>query len=152
VLISHDDIATSRGLIFSPDWFKKNIFPWYPKIWEPIKRKGIKILFISDGKYDVMIDDVAKAGADGFLIDHTNDLGRIAGEYGDKKVLIGNVDNYKLTYGSTEDVVSEVRRCVEEAGDCPGFFFKAPGDISHDIPLSKVEVYFNACKKYGERE
>jgi len=152
VFISHDDLANSKGPIMSPDWFRKNIFPWYSKIWEPIKKKGIKILFISDGKYDSMIDDIAKAGADGFMIDHTNDMKSIADRYGDSKVIVGNVDNYKLIYGTTDDVVSEVRRCVSEVGDCPGFFFKVPEDISHDMPIANVEAYFQACKKHGKRE
>ncbi len=65
-----------------------------------------------------MIDDIVKAGVDGFLIDHTNDLKSIADKYGDSKAIIGKVDNYKFTYGSTEDVVSEVKRCVDEEGDC----------------------------------
>jgi hypothetical protein len=151
VFISHDDIASYKGLFFPPEWYKKNIFPWYPKIWEPIKKKGIKVLFISDGKYDSVIDDIAKAGADGFIIDRTNDLKDIADRYGDTKVIVGNIDNYKLIHGTTKDVISEVKRCVSEAGDCPGYFFKVPEDISHDIPISNVEIYFEACKKYGKR-
>ena len=70
-LLSHDDLASYNGPVMSPEWLREHILRWYRKIWEPIKRKGIKVIFVSDGDYSLLIDDLAKLGADGFMIDHT---------------------------------------------------------------------------------
>ncbi len=152
VFISHDDLAMSKGPLFNPDWLREYIFPWYPKIWRPLKDKGIKVLFCSDGNFTPLVDDLAEAGVDGFILEPTVDLKYIADNYGDSKVIIGNISTRVLTIGTEEEVIAEVKRCVDIAGHCPGFFFNATGGITHDIPLQNLETYITACHKYGRRE
>ena len=151
IFSSHDDLCMTRGPVFNPIWYRKYIFPWYLKLWKPIKDKGVKIIFRGDGNMDEFIDDLAACGADGFCIRKETNLRRIAERYGDTKIIIGNVDTRILTFGSEEDVSREVQRCVFEAGDCPGYFFQASGDIPHNVPLRNVSAYFEACEKYGKR-
>ena len=151
IFSSHDDLAMTRGPVFHPEWYRKHIFPWYPKMWRPLKEKGIKIIFRADGNMDEFIDDLAACGADGFCIRTETDMAQLAKKYGDSKIIIGNIDTRILTFGSEEDIEKEVKRCVSEAGDCPGYFFQASGDIPHNVPARNVSAYFNACKKHGKR-
>ena len=151
IFSSHDDLAMTRGPVFNPSWYEKYVFPWYPKLWKPIKEKGVKIIFRADGNMDEFIDDLAACGADGFCIRKETNLKRIADKYGDSKIIIGNVDTRILTFGSKGDIEEEVKRCVREAGDCPGYFFQASGDIPYNVPLANVAAYFEACEKHGKR-
>ncbi len=151
VFIFHDDLASYNGLVMSSNWLREHVLRWYKKIWEPAKRKGIKVIFVSDGNYSLLIDDIVRLGADGLMIDHTVNLQEVGEKYGKDKLIIGNAGGGILTFGTEREVVSEVRRCVSQGGDCPGYFFKVGEDIPYNVPLSNVRAYFNACRKYGLR-
>jgi len=149
--ISHDDICSTRGPFFPLSWMRKYLFPWYNRIWRELKSKGIIVLFCTDGNMTPIVDDIARAGADGFIIEECSDLEYIAEKYGNEKVIIGGVDISTLTYGTKEDVINEVKRCLKAAGSYPGYFINISGSIPDNVPLENLEVYFKAVKKYGLR-
>lgn len=76
--ISHDDICSTRGPFFSPKWMRRYLFPWYNRMWRELKSRGIIVLFCTDGDVTPIVDDIAKAGADGFIIEECSDLNYIA--------------------------------------------------------------------------
>ncbi|MEM2914320.1 MAG: uroporphyrinogen decarboxylase family protein [Candidatus Bathyarchaeia archaeon] len=149
--ISHDDICSTHGPFFPLSWMRKYLFPWYTRIWREFKSKSIAVLFCTDGNMTSIVDDIAKAGADGFMIEECCDLRSISEKYGSDKVIVGGVDIGILTYGSTDDVVNEVKRCIDIAGPYAGYFINVSGSIPDNVPLANLEVYFKAVKKYGSR-
>jgi hypothetical protein len=150
VFYCHDDLALTRGLVFSPKWYRENIFPHYERIFEPIKRAGKKIIFVSDGNYTGLIDDLAAVGIDGLMVDTYNDIEDILNRYGGKLLIAGNVDIAKLTFGTPEDVYRDVARCMAYGRRYPGYVIKVTGDLPHNIPLANIEAYFNACRELGK--
>jgi uroporphyrinogen decarboxylase len=98
-----------------------------------------------------IVDDIARAGADGFILEECSDLSHIVEKYGFEKVIVGGVDIGVLTYGSVRDVVEEVKRCLRIAGGCPGYFINVSGSIPDNVPMENLEAYFEACRKYGRR-
>ncbi len=151
VMSSHDDICNANGPTFSPEWYRKNIYPWYKKLWEPLKRKGIKIKFVSDGNIDLVADDVFEAGADGIFLERYSSLEKMVEKYGDKKFFMGNIDTNILTYGGKKEIWAEVERCTRVAKDCPGYFYCASGHIPYNVPVENAMTYFEACKKLSKR-
>ena len=73
--ISHDNMVSTQGAIFRPQFYREYIFPRFKELWKPLKDKGIKVIFCSDGGFTEFIDDIAQAGADGFIFE-TNDQPR----------------------------------------------------------------------------
>ena len=63
--------------------------------------------------------------------------------------MCGNAHIDKLTYGTTEDVRKEVKRCMEYGHKYPGYVMKVTGDLPHNIPLDNIKAYFHYCKEYG---
>ncbi len=151
VFISHDDICMSNGPIFSPNWYRKYIFPRYSWIWEPLKERGIPIIFCSDGQVTPIIDDVFKAGADGFIFEPYVDLEWLAKRWGGRKILIGNADTRVLTGGTPDDSRREAERCARIAGDLPGYFLNAGGQLPHTIPWRNLKAYLDACQSLRKR-
>ena len=149
--ISHDDICYTRGPFFPIKWMRRYLFPWYNRIWRELKSKNIVVLFCTDGDITPIIDDIVDAGADGFIIEECSNLNLIAERYGKEKVIIGGVDIGVLTYGTVNDVISEVRKCLEAAGFYPGYFINVSGSIPDNVPITNLETYFKAVKKYGLR-
>jgi len=151
VFISHDDICSTRGPFFPPRWLRRHVFPRYEELWSILKSRGIRVIFCSDGDVTQIVDDIARAGADGFILEECSDLGYIAGKYGLEKIIVGGVDIGVLTYGSVGDVVEEVKKCLRIAGECPGYFINVSGSIPDNVPMENLEAYFEACRKYGRR-
>ena len=138
----HDDIVWTSGPFVSPEWYRKYIFPNYEKLFQPLKDAGKKILYTSDGTYDVFVDDVAACGVNGFVMEPTTDMVAIAKKYGKTHTFIGNADCRILTYGTKEDIYQEVRRCVDIGRDCPGFFMAVGNHIPSNVPVENA-IYYN---------
>ncbi len=145
VFISHDDICMSNGPIFSPKWYRRNIFRFYPWIWQPLKDRGIPVIFCSDGQVTPIVADVFGAGADGLIFEPYVDLKWIADRWGGSKVLIGNADTRLLTGGTPEQAAAEVERCVRIGGRFRGYFLNAGGQLPHTIPWENLRAYLEAC-------
>ncbi len=151
VFICHDDIVWSSGPVFHPGWYRKYIFPRYKKLWTVLKEAGIKILFCADGDYTMFINDIAEAGADGFIFEPMTDLETVVRNYGKSKVIIGNIDTRILTFGNKEDIKLEVERCAGYGRECPGYFFAVGNHIPHNVPVDNVLYYFELIEKLGKR-
>jgi hypothetical protein len=140
--ILHDDLTMTSGPIFQPDWYRKHIFPFYPKIFAPLKKKNIPIIFTSDGNCSTFVDDVFAAGADGLNFEYLVDLETVANKHPDK-ILIGNFNNAAIAAGPSEKIEKEVRRCIEAGRQVPGFVANVGGGLTHQIPVSNLECYLN---------
>lgn len=147
VFLCHDDIALTRGLVFPKEWYSEYIFPYYREIWKPVKDKGIPLLFVSDGKYSELIDDLVEIGVDGLFVDHNNDLNSIILKYGGKIAIIGNIDTRVLTFGKVDDVSEEITNVLSKSKGCPGYFLKASGDLPHNIPIANIRQYFEEINR-----
>ncbi|HOF89718.1 MAG TPA: uroporphyrinogen decarboxylase family protein, partial [Armatimonadota bacterium] len=74
VFMCHDDMVWTSGPFIHPDFYRTYIFPRYQALWAPLKAAGKRIIYCSDGTYDMFVDELAAAGADGFCFEPTNDL------------------------------------------------------------------------------
>lgn len=151
ICVCHDDLAIGQGLVFPPDWYRQHIFPRYERIFEPIKKAGKKLIFVSDGNYMDLIDDLLSLGADGLLVDCFMDLDAVFKKCGPERIVIGNIDTRILTNGTPSQIKAEVRRCVELGSKYPGYVFRAAGDLPHNIPLENMQAYFDAKREFGQR-
>jgi len=148
----HDDLAIARGLVFPPEWYRREIFPRYERILEPARTAGKIIAFVSDGCFQELIPDLVALGIDGIMIDSSNDLEWVLRRYGEDHAVIGNIDTRILTLGTLEDIRAEVERCARLGRRYPGYFFKSSGDLPHNIPLENLEYYFQLKRELGAKE
>lgn len=144
--ISHDDICATRGPAFHPDWLREHVFSRYPEIWRPLKEKGIKIVYCTDGDCTAVLDDLVAAGADGFWAERYVSIADFMAKYGGQKIFVGNVDERVLTFGTPEDVYQEVKRCIEQAGGYPGYVLAAC-QLPGNIPLENARAYEEAVSE-----
>ncbi|MFQ6133936.1 MAG: uroporphyrinogen decarboxylase family protein [Armatimonadota bacterium] len=151
VFICHDDMVWTEGAIFHPDWYRRCVFPRYRKLWSVLKEAGKIVLFCSDGDYTEFVDDIAEAGADGFIFEPLTSLERVVEGYGQTKVIIGNADCRILTFGTCDQVRAEVQRCADLGRDCPGYFFAVGNHIPHNVPLENALYYLELIQELGQR-
>jgi len=140
-LVSHDDIATELGPMVSPGWYREHLFPLYKEIWRPIKAKGIKLIFVSDGNYTPLIDDLAWTGVDGFKINPDarishSDLTGLLEKYGGKRIFSLSMRRETMIYGSEEKIISELKFLMALAKRYNGVFIH-----QEDVP-AQFEAYY----------
>jgi len=149
--ISHDDMVWSQGAIFRPAWYRERIFPRYRRLWSILHDAGIPVLFCSDGNYTEFVDDLADAGADGFIFEPLTSLEYVVERYGRTKAIIGNADTRILTFGNRDDIRREVKRCTDLVRDCPGFFMAVGNHMPPNIPLDNALYYLDCVRERSAR-
>ena len=144
VVMIHDDIVWTSGPFVNPNWYQQYIFSNYEKLFEPLHQAGKKILFTSDGTYDLFVDDIVNVGVDGFVLEPTTNMEYIAKKYGQTHTFIGNADCRILTFGTKEEIKKEVERCIAIGKECPGFIMATGNHIPSNVPIENA-IYYNHC-------
>jgi uroporphyrinogen-III decarboxylase len=111
-------------------------------MFSPLIDAGRRVLFTSDGNYTAFIDDIAAAGAHGFVLEPSTDMARIAERYGRTHVIVGNADTRVLLGGSKAAIRAEVERCMAIGKRCPGFFLAVGNHIPPNTPVQSA-LYYN---------
>ncbi|MBI2441105.1 MAG: hypothetical protein HYV35_07020 [Lentisphaerae bacterium] len=147
----HDDMVWTEGPFMSPAFYRKYIFPRYRELWRPLKEAGKRVLFCSDGTFDMFLADLAAAGADGFCFEPTNDLERMVRDYGQTHVLMGGADCRTLAFGKISAIEKELQWVFKMARECPGFVFATGNHFPANIPLANALYYFERVDQLSRR-
>lgn len=144
VFICHDDMVWTQGPFMHPDFYRRSIFPRYKRLWEILHESGIIVLFCSDGDWTMFVDDIAAAGADGFIFEPLVPLEYVVERYGKTHIIVGSkVDCRTLTFGTAEDIKREIDETLKIAKNCPGFIFAVGNHIPSNVPVENAEFYFD---------
>lgn len=148
VFICHDDMVWTQGAFMHPDFYRSAIFPRYKKLWNVLHEANKIVLFCSDGNWTEFVDDIATAGADGFIFEPLVSLDYVVERYGKTHVIIGSkVDCRTLTFGTREDIQHEIDETLKLAKGCPGFVFAVGNHIPSNIPVDNALFYFDYLKE-----
>jgi hypothetical protein len=147
----HDDIVCTSGPVFHPNWYRRYIFPNYCRYFEPLLAHGKKIIFISDGNYTRLVDDLAQTGVSGFFFEPYTDLKYLVDHYGQSHILIGNADTRLLLNGTHDQIRQEVERVMALGRDCPGFFMGVTNMIPANTPVESALFYNDVFEELAPR-
>jgi hypothetical protein len=150
VIIQHDDFVWYSGPFISPDFYRKVIIPRYGELWKGLKKKGKKILFCSDGNFNMFAKDIIEAGADGLIFEPVNDFGFMAENFGDSVCLVGSyVDCRDMTLEKWDKVKNEIDRTLNyvKNGKCKGLIFAVGNHIPPNVPDWICENYITYLKE-----
>lgn len=149
LIFCHDDLADKKGPVFRPEWYEEYIFPLYPKLWEPIKEAGKKVIFVADGNMEHFLEKLKETGIDGVMLENpATPFDSIIDAFGDG-IVIGGMDTSLLTFGSPGEIREAVFRIHEQTKDLPGFALSSPGGIHGNVPFENGAAYFNARAERG---
>lgn len=152
VFICHDDMVWTQGAFMHPDIYRTSIFPRYRKLWEVLHEAGKVVLFCSDGDFTQFVDDIAAAGADGFIFEPLTSLDYVVERYGKTHAIFGSkVDCRTLTFGTPEQIRHEIDETLTLARACPGFFFAVGNHIPSNVPVDNALFYFDHLSNNWQR-
>ena len=124
----HDDIAGTHGIFMSPEWYREYVFPWYKRMFEAIHEKSRKAMYVSDGNYMQVLDDILEAGADGLYIETTSmDPGEFMRRAGRDKLYLIKSDSRNIDFGIPDDIYEELKKLRELHEEFPGMMMYRGG-------------------------
>ncbi len=148
-----EDVSGSAGLIFSPDFVRRKALPMWKRIAKPIKDKGLKFLYHTDGQAEKILPIVVnELGADGFNpIERNgcNDIFQIRRNY-PRTLLFGNVCcETTLPHGTPEDVEQETLEIIEKLGPQGGILIGSSSEVHDLVPVENALRMYQTVKLYG---
>ena len=147
----HDDICWTEGQIFNREWYETFVFPSLRRVITPLTEAGKKVIYVSDGTYQMFFDDIVKLGVHGFFFEPTNDLAEAAERYGKTHAIFGGPDTRVLLFGDKNDIYREVKRCMDIGRSCPGYFMCVVNHIPPNTPVDNCLFYNEYYEKLSKR-
>ena len=142
VLIEQDMAGTS-GPFISPAMFRELCFPYMKARIANIKSYVSEVLFHNCGNNLPLMDMFLDAGIDAYESIQANTemtIATLRERYGERLTIWGAVSVDALTLGTTDDVRRDVRLCMEEGRQAPGFILGP----SHSIAFGTKYENFRA--------
>jgi uroporphyrinogen decarboxylase len=155
LMFVHDDLATQRSLMFSPDHYRRIVKPRHRQICNLIKtRSDAKIIFHTDGAVFPILEDLVEIGVDALNPVQTSAQGmepdRLQEAFGDRLCFWGAVESQRLLpHGTLGEVRAGVKDLIEALGKGGNCVLAAVHNIQDDVPPQNIVAMFEAAKEYG---
>lgn len=147
------DWAGSTGPLFSPDMIRKYLIPQIQTICDYCHSRNMLVLKHTDGNIMQFADDFFAMGIDGYQSIEPYagmDIGFIKQKYGDKVLLMGNIDCARtLPYGTKEEVIKETLACMKSASHGGGHIVSSANTIGYPTPAENFLAMVDTVHKYG---
>jgi uroporphyrinogen-III decarboxylase len=148
-----EDCACGTGPMFDPNFIRQAALPRWKSIMQPIKEKGYKFLFHTDGRYGPLLPIVfEELGADGINpIERNgcNDIFEVRKQY-PNRLLFGNVCcATTLPRGSIYDVEDETLELIEKIALDGGIFIGSSSEVHDLVPVENVTTMYTTVHDYG---
>ena len=146
-----DDLGFKTGTMMSPEFLKKNVFPWFKKYAALAHENGKTYWFHCCGNVlDVMDDLIDEVQIDAFhsFQDVIISPARFLDRYGDRIAALGGVDVDKLARLPEEDLRGYVREILR---DCmPGRFAIGSGNtVANYVPVHNYIAMLDEARRWG---
>jgi len=149
ILCLADDFATQRGLMISPEQWRRFLKPRYAGLFEIGKRSGKLIWFHSCGDITSVLPDLIEIGMDVWETVQLHALPMTASElkreYGRHLCFFGGVNTQHLPFAKPDEIREEVRRCIEVLGAGGGYICGPDHHIKPDVPPENTAALFDAA-------
>lgn len=148
------DYATTKWPMLSREHFIKHVIPVLKSLVDEAHQLGVPVMKHTDGNIMPIIDLIINTGINGLHPIDPNagmDLGEIKRLYGDQICLMGNVDCASiLTWGSTDDVRNDVKRCMLQAAKGGGYICMSSNSIHSSVKPENYVAMIRAAREYGQ--
>lgn len=144
-----EDMCYSRGPLISPKLFEEFMLPCYKKLTGFLRSKGIEIIMVdTDGNHEIINDLFIEGGVNCLYPLEAAagmDALKLRDKYGEKLLMIGNVDKRTLAAGGSA-LRKEVERkiALTESG---GYIVSVDHAVSADVPFHNYLEYISIVKK-----
>jgi uroporphyrinogen decarboxylase len=148
VIIMGDDSAHRGGAMISPSMWQELVLPYHQRV---VRELSVPVIWHTDGRIDKLLPFAVEAGFAGMHGLETlsgNKLDEIKRDYGDKLILMGNVDINLFFEPNIELVRADVKRSYEQGGK-EGFMLSSCNSIYPGMNPEAVREFFRCQVEFG---
>ena len=146
----HEDMAGKSGPMIGGEHIKEFLFPYYHKVWDPLKQNGARLFSQdSDGNMNSVIDAFLDCGINYMYPCEPQsgmDVVQLRCKYGNRVAFQGGIDKFALR-GTKEDIRRELeyKLCPEMMGG--GMIFGIDHLIPNGVPLENYRYYVKTARE-----
>jgi len=147
-----DDLAHAEGFFFSPDFYRRVLFPWFRRYGEVAAQKKMPLIYHCDGMIWDVIADLVDCGITALqpIEPKAMDIAEVKRVWGKHLALIGNIDlGGALGRGTPAEVEAEVRLRIRELGPGGGYCVGSSNSIASYVPLENYRAMIEATLRWG---
>ena len=147
-----DDIATERGMMFSPELWRQTLKPRLAEVIAVAReiRPGIPVFYHSDGDVTDVIEDLIEVGVTILnpIQPEAMDPFAVKRSYGSRLTLWGTIGTHtQLPIYSPAEVRRVVRQHCAGLGKGGGFVISPTHSIERDVPWENIEAFYRAVEE-----
>lgn len=131
-----DDFGSQRGLLFSPEAWRRFFRPRYEKLWGMFAAAGVPVCHHSCGDVRAIIGEMAEIGLDILcpVQAQAMPLKELADRWGDRLAFWGGICTQKvLPFGSPRDVLAHIEYCKQTLGRRNRYLLGPSHDLTSDV-------------------
>lgn len=150
LLISGDDVANQRDLMFAPEMWRKFIKSRWAKVYKAARdiKPDMQIWYHSDGNIEAIIPELIEIGVT--ILNPVQpeclDPISIKKKYGDRLVLDGTIGTQStMPFGSTDEVKQVVQSMKEKIGFDGALILSPTHILEPEVPIDNILAFIEAC-------
>lgn len=152
IIGSGGDLGSQRGMLLSPELWRKHIKPYSEQLIRPFKDMGLVTYYHSCGSITPVIEDFIEMGLD--ILDPIQpkaagmDPAELKSRFGDRLTFHGGIDEQELLPRGTPSMVrKEVRRLIQILGKDGGYIVCPAHAIQPDTPVENILAVYKAANE-----
>ncbi len=149
----NSDYGYNDGPFISPLMFSEFVTPYLAQIVEKIHELGVKVILHSDGDLRQILDQLVSTGLDGYQsIDPQGnmDIAEVKRQYGDRLVLMGNVQTAMLQEVNEQLIRKSVQYCMNNGKQGGRYIFSTSNCIFNGMPLESYHIMLDEYEKLSK--
>jgi uroporphyrinogen decarboxylase len=147
-----DDFATQRGLMISPEKWRRFVRPRLAGLFALAKARGKKVWFHSCGDITAVLPDLIEIGMDVWETVQLHTLPMSAQElkrtYGRDITFFGGVNTQRLPFAQPDEIEDEVAHVIEALAAGGGYICGPDHHIKPDVPVENALALFAAARAF----
>jgi len=148
-----DDFSTQRGMMISPEHWRRFLKPTYRRIFDLAKSHGVKVWFHSCGSFRPVLPDLIDCGMDVWETVQVHLKGNeptgLKRDFGRDITFYGAISTQStLPRGTVDDVRAEVRERIHVLGKGGGYICGSDHGIMPDVPIQNVLAMVDEARQF----
>jgi len=146
-----DDLACTRGLLFSPATWRRVFKPFYHRLGAFLGRNDISFWLHCCGNCEPLLPDLIECGIQviqPLQAQAGMDVRRLKPVYGDKLTFWGNIDVTKMS-GAAAECEAEIREKITAAKVGGGYMYHSDHSVPPEVSFERYQWIMELVARYG---
>lgn len=146
------DIAYTRAMFFSPDYWRMAYLPQLRRICDAVHAAGLPVIYHGCGNASEVFEDMIEAGVDAYnpLEAKTGlDVLELKRRFGDRWAFVGNIDVRVLARNNRDEVRREVLIKLNAAKG-GGYIVHSDHSVPDNVAPATYDYLVSLVKEYGK--